>query len=125
MRKPFLLQNHRQRFAQAKKVMRRGGAAEVLVELGAERARLPPPVGRGKVGLAPRLQGAIVEVHKAEPRRHHHPLLARGDHHIDAPVIHAKLVAAERSDAVDREQGRVPRRVNGRAQRRNVVLDRA
>ena len=121
---PLLAQDHAQRLAQAEEVVGGRGAAEILPELGRRDAGAPIPIGRAARGIGREREGTLAQPDEAEARGRHQPLLACRDHHIDAPVVHAEVVAAERGDAVDREQRRVAGRVDGRAHRRHVVAHR-
>ena len=104
--------------------MRRRGAREMHVVIFSEDPRVPVPVGRRKVRALRDRNRLVRHPDEAQTRRHHQALLTGRDHHIDAPVVKPELIAAERGDAIDREQRRVPRRVDRRAHRGNVVPDR-
>ena len=103
--------------------MRGGGAIEFLVIVGAANARRPIPIGTGFGGGFGIYLRAFAPEQETQASGCHQALLACCDHDIDAERIHCKPVAAERCDAIDRQQGRVGGLVYGVAQRGDVVAD--
>ena len=102
----FVVQ-HIQRDTQPVKVMGRRGAVEIEAEHLGFDPRGPVPIARHPFQTRALCIGTGVEIDKAQPRRHHQPLLRGGDHHVDAPGIHAEFVTAQRGDAIHHQQRRM------------------
>ena len=96
-------------------------AAEILPEFGGGHPRSPVPIGGPQVRPGTGCHCLFGNPHKAQARRHHQPLLAGGDQHIDAPGIHLQPVAAQRCYRIHRQQRRMAGGIHRSTDRRNVV----
>ena len=105
-------------------MVRRRGAAVILVEFLWVGARGPIPKTADPRHLGPHFGGPVVEKHKADTGRHHQALLAPGDHDIDAPAVHLEDVTTERRNAIGHQQRRMIDRIQRRAHARNIIAHR-
>ena len=120
--KAFFL-DHRDGLVQTVKVVRRGGAVEVMREDLGRGAGAPIPVTADAGHLFAQGVGLVVEKDKAHAGGCHQPLLRAGDHHVDAPGVHLEPVAAERGHAIGHQKGRVAGGVHRVAGGLDVVPD--
>ena len=103
----------------------RRSAKPILPELLRVGAQGPVPIGRAQRGFGRSGLGLGVEPQKPHARRAHQALLARPQHHIDAPRVHVKYVAAERGHAIHRQQSVMTGGVDRGADRPHIGFDRA
>ena len=116
--------DHVQRGPQPVQVVRGGRAVPIFKKRRRMCAWRPVPIAADTVHPRPRFGGLVAEEHETHARRHHHPLLRSGNHHIDAPFVHLEWVTAQRGHAIRHQQGGMIQIVQHCTQGGNVVLER-
>ena len=115
--------DHVQRLAQSIKMVRRRGACPVLPKLGGVGAWPPIPIGRAQIGGFGGRNGFVGKPQKPHAGRRHQALLAGRHRHINTPGIHMVFIATKAGDAIHRQQRRMPRRIDCRAQAYDIRPD--